>query len=793
MKYILGISILFCLSFSTVGASGIGSSKSAQHYETNISQADKPINQETDTISGCLVDEDGKPVGFADIVIRKASSTDATYGTSDAEGKFSFSVEKGRYTIEITSIGYTSLKIDCFAENLGVILMAKDIEQLDAVTVKAQRTVEKSGNFLVVPDPQDVSASGKGIDLLAKQQLPGLKVDKALKTITIDGGTPILKINGKEVSIQRITNLNPQNIKRIEYSNTAGARYLDRGATGVINIVLKEADDGGNVELDAEGAFTTWFLNGYANASYHKGHSEFLMEYYGSYRNYHKNPSSDTETFTDEQRTVQRTYETNVPFRYDMHDISLEYTFQKNDSTMFVADLTNSLFRHRKDGFEGTMKQIDRGIRSELDMFKKTSKDDWQPKLDLFYTRKMTAGQKLEFNLVGETANSNTDDYTRYTDHEGNIEEYPIIVYNKGWALSAEGVYNKHFTKVDTRFGIQYKHNRASNDYRISQTISTMDKDNAYFFAQADGTVGEKFSWNAGTGLKILSVTEAKLTKTYFRNLSTARINWRIDERWSLTADASYTPNLPNLGDLSEVLQVLDDVTGVCGNTKLVPDETISGRIMLRFAAKNGWFANLYCGNDHGFNTIIYRYRYDSATDLFVSSPENAIGSNNLWAKAEAGVKNLWDHVNFMADAKYKHMQSNGSNFRNSQNNFSSNIDFQLVWEKISGGCRFTILPEWVLNGENLLSIERSQNIYFQYRWKDLTASLIWHCPFNSKGYSYELKYLSEVHSGHHINYTRENANMIVLGINWSFGFGKSFNKSEKTLFNGGYDSGTVK
>jgi len=774
MKYrILILLLLICQQ-------GLSQNVLVRHPETN------------GVLSGHLVDDDGKPVEFADIVITSPTKT-ATCGTSDADGKFSFSLEEGRYIVEITSIGYATLKIDCFAEDLGTILMAKDIEQLDAVTVKAQRTVEKSGNFLVVPDPQDVSASGKGIDLLAKQQLPGLKVDKALKTITIDGSTPILKVNGKEVSIQRINNLNPKNIKRIEYSNTAGARYLDRGATGIINIVLKEADDGGSAELDAEGAFTTWFLNGYANASYHKGHSEFLLEYSGSYRNYHKNPSSDTETFTDEQRTVQRTYETNVPFRYDMHDISLEYTFQKNDSTMLVANLTNDLLRHRKDGFEGTMKQIDRGVSSELDMFKKTSMDKWQPKLDLFYTRKMTAGQKLEFNLVGEAANSDTDNYTRYTDSEGRTEEYPIIVYNKGWALSTEGVYSKHFTKVDTRFGIQYKHNRASNDYRISQTVSTMDKDNSYIFAQADGTVGEKFSWSAGTGLKLLSVTEAKCSKAYLRNLSTARINWRFDERWSLTADASYTPNLPSLGDLSEVLQVLDDVTGVCGNAKLIPDETLSGRIMLRFAAKNGWFANLYCGNDHGFNTIIYNYHYNPATDLFIQTPENAIGSNVFWAYSEAGVKNLWGHINLSADAKYKHMQSNGSNFRYCHNNFSVNVDFQLVWEKFSGGCYFNILPEWVLNGEYLQSVERSQNIYVQYRWKDLTASLIWHCPFNPNGYSYEVKYLSEVHSGHHINYTRENANMIVLGINWSFGFGRSFNKSEKTLFNGGYDSGTVR
>jgi len=34
---------------------------------------------------------------------------------------------------------------------------------------------------------------------------------------------------------------------------------------------------------------------------------------------------------------------------------------------------------------------------------------------------------------------------------------------------------------------------------------------------------------------------------------------------------------------------------------------------------------------------------------------------------------------------------------------------------------------------------------------------------------------------------------MIVLGATWKANFGKSFNKSQKTLQNGGYDSGIIR
>ena len=108
-------------------------------------------------------------------------------------------------------------------------------------------------------------------------------------------------------------------------------------------------------------------------------------------------------------------------------------------------------------------------------------------------------------------------------------------------------------------------------------------------------------------------------------------------------------------------------------------------------------------------------------------------------------------------------------------------------------GASFTLLPQWALYGENYSVSEMAQSIYVQYRWKSLTAMLMWHCPFNPKGYRYETEGLSTVHPYRHINWTANNGNMFVLGLTWQMDFGKQYRKGEKTLHNGGYDNGMVR
>lgn len=746
------------------------------------------LHAQTGQVSGRLVDDNSQPVAFANVVLKALEGDSILAGTTSNEnGGFALSVDGQAqgYRLVASSAGYERVEVRCQAGDLGDLTMSA--KQLETVTVTANRITEEVDRFVVLPKKEEVEAAGRTLVLLDMLSLPGLKVDVALQSITVDGGTAILQINGKEVPVARLANLKADQIKRVEYSNNPGTRYLDRGASGIINIILKEREDGGSITAQAQSALTTGFVDGYLLGSYHKGKSEFALEYTLGYRNYDNVPYELEDSYLDSARTVTRSQRTNMPFWYISHTLNAEYTYQHDDSTMFVASLQDNFFTKTLDA-TGTMTETDRGVTTEQSMTQHSYMKDNLPKLDLFYTHKMPHGQKVELNVVGEYAIDKYDNTLTYTSGT-----YATNINGHGYALSGEGVYSKQFAKVELRTGLQYQHNFAENEYTLYNTTSAMTKDNAYLYAEVQGIIGQKVSYSVGTGAKLFNVTDGIDNKHYLRNLSTARLQWRINNQFSLTAMTQYTPMLPTLASLSPVFQQTDDVEGQQGNPDLKPSEQLRAGLILRYTHPKGFYATANTGLMHIFHTYFDNYVYDSARDLFLLTYHNADHWHVPYVYAVVGVQGLWNCLNLSLDGTYFHYISKGPEFSHTCDNFTANVNAQFYWKSLVAGANFTLLPQWTLLSESYSMSEMAQSLYLQYRYKSLTAMLAWHCPFNPDGYRYETIGLSAVHPYRHVNWTANNGNMLVLGLTWQMDFGKQFHKSEKTLQNGGYDNGMVR
>jgi hypothetical protein len=477
-----------------------------------------------------------------------------------------------------------------------------------------------------------------------------------------------------------------------------------------------------------------------------------------------------------------------MPFWYITHTLNAEYTYQHDDSTMFVASVQDDYFSKTLDA-NGSMTETDNGTTTNQSMQQHSYSKDNLPKLDLFYTHKMPHGQKVELNVVGEYATDRYDNTLTYTSGT-----YATTVLGHGYALSGEGVYSKQFAKTELRTGLQYQHNFAENEYTLYGTTTSMTKDNAYLYAEVQGMIGQKVGYYVGTGAKLFNVTDGVNSQLYLRNLSTASLQWRVSQQWSLTATSQFTPTLPSLSALSPVFQQTDDVEGQQGNPNLRPSEMLSGRLMVRYIDPEGWYVVALGGVMHQFHPIVSSYAFDPSRNLFVRTQHNADLWQCLFANAEIGVQGLWNCLNLSLDATYYHYSSTGADFSHSKDNITAAASAQCYWKGFVAGANFTILPQWTLYGEDYSLSEMAQSLYVQYRWESLTATLMWHCPFNSDGYRYETEGLSAVHPYRHTNWTANNGNMLVLGLTWQMDFGKQYHKGmEKTLQNGGYDNGMVK
>lgn len=737
-------------------------------------------------ITGRIVDDEGSPVAFANVVL-KNNGTDKQLGgtTTDTLGVFSIECGEASYTLVVSCVGYERLNVRCEAGDLGTLTVSA--RQLKEVSITADRITEEIDRYVVLPKPQEAEAAGRTLVLLDMLKLPGLRVDVALQRVTVDGGVAVLQINGKEVPITRLANLKAEQVKRIEYSNTPGARYLDRGVSGIINIILKEREDGGSIMAGATTAFTTGFVNSEIQGTYHKGKSEFMLDYSLSYRNYKRDPSIDTDNYFDPTRTVKRILKEDLPFWYLTSDITAEYTYQHDDSTMFVASVQDEFYTKTLWGV-GTMAETDRGTTTNQTTEHYNYQKGNMPDIDLFYIHKLPKKQKVELNVVGTYSMDDWENKMTYT----NIS-YSHINNSHGYAISGEGVYSKQFEKVELRTGLQYQHNFAENEYKLYDTTTSMYKDNAYLYAEILGAIGSKASYSIGTGAKLLNVAGGEGSQQYLRNLSTARLQWRICDQLSLTASAQYTPSLPSLSQLSPIFQQTDEVEGQIGNPSLKPSEQLNGRLMLRYTHPQRWYATAGGGQMRQFHPIVSTYAYDPTHDLFVRTTQNADSWDCLYAFGEVGTNGLWNCINLSLSGTYAHYASEGTGFAHTMNNLTASVNAQLYWKNLVAGANFTLLPQWSLYGEEQTLSETAQTIYVQYRWRSLQAMLGWLCPFNPNGYRYETVGLSNVHSYRHTNWTICNSNMVMLTLFWQMDFGKGYQKGEKTLHNGGYDNGMVK
>lgn len=107
--------------------------------------------------------------------------------------------------------------------SLGDIYLSGDAT-LGEVTVSSQAIMDSRGRTIVFPTDSEVKASPTSISLFQKLPLAGLLANPVNRTLSVDGGTPMILINGMPSTITDVLALKPKEISRIEYSRLTPAR-----------------------------------------------------------------------------------------------------------------------------------------------------------------------------------------------------------------------------------------------------------------------------------------------------------------------------------------------------------------------------------------------------------------------------------------------------------------------------------------------------------------------------------------------------------------------------------------
>ena len=733
-------------------------------------------------------DKDSTAIAGASCRLMLGSQFITGVSTND-NGSFEISTNvKADVNLEVSMEGYTPTEIlieSGKSVNVGTVYLSEGVT-LDEVQVTANSMVDIKGRTVIFPSGSDVKASSTAISLFQKLPLAGLDSNPITRTLSVDGGTPVILINGIPSTMDDFNALQPKDIAKIEFSRIAPARYADRGNKGFINITLKKRTDGGQVYLWGRSAVNTAFVDGNLRASYHQGPSQFTLNYNPSWRNYKRVFDNSTESYIGDDFRVNLEEHDRNPFNYHYHSMGLKYDYSPNVNTIFSAT-----FRIAPN--INTSRSLASTVDSYLGDYQNenfTKSKSLAPSLDLFFKRDFNEKNSIEVQVVG-TLSSN--DYRRnncYTFSDDSVADYVMDVNSRRRSLISEISYTHQFSdKTSLSAGYQNTISHSTNTYLSSDYKPILTENNNYVYARLGQQIGKVYL-SVSTGAKMYWIKNDLNKRHFIRNISTIQGWWSISQKWGLTAAFQYSPSIPSLSALTDYPQRQSPYLVSNGNPNLKVANNFLYQLMPSYRYKKfsaSLLMTYQCINDFVMEDMFYL-----GDKTFLSQSVNA--RRRWYAGGNLNLK-ISDIAGFGANVSIglDHYETMGQNWCHQLTSVDGN--FTLWWSKGP----YTIsywrkIPGKYLSGNYVGKDENGDSLSFEYQPnKHWTLQASWMYMFDKKGTKYPAWGYSHVNPYYRERYIENNGNMIVLSASYSADFGSIFRSARRSLNNSDNASSLLK
>ncbi len=699
---------------------------------------------------------------------------------SDAAGAFTLNTPgKNAATLSVTATGYGQAEIVISEgghdiKDLKIYL--PDIKTLEAVTVTATATTVRNGRTIIYPSAHEASASASTVELFQKLPLPGLSADPINRSLSVDGGSPMILIDGVPSAMSDINVLNAKDIERVEYSRVTPARYADKGYKGLLQITLKRRTDGGSIELWARSATATAFVDDQVNATYHQGPSQFKLYFYNSWRNYQRVYDNTTQSYIgDDFRVDLKSHDRN-PFNYVTNYLQFGYTYRPDSKTLFSAKLSGSINPSSRRYITST----EDSYAGDYESTSKTKNKYTSPSLDLFFRRDFDDANSLEIQAVGTLRFEDYNRLNTYNIDPANPQTYEVEIDNTRRSLITEIAYRHKFDNAsELGAGFQNTLSHSRNKYLGTDYRPILTENNNYGYVNYSLTV-DKFNFRVATGVKIFRMENGGNKRNFVRNLSSADINWNINDKWGLQANFSYTPSIPGLSALTDYEQQTTPYLIDNGNPNLKVAEYFNYRLMTSFSHKK-FYASLtaYYNNANNPRTDEYFYLGDKK---FLSQTVNYKTNEGAGVSLQMKLSGIAGFgANVRLDVDWTHTQ--GTTWNKNLTTFYAYGSFWWsrgpwtisYWRKI---------PCKNLHGPYIGKEENGDGLSVTFRPdKHWMLQAGWWYMF-ARGTEYPQWNISTTAPAYIDRYIKDNANMVVITASYTADFGSIFRSGRRSLNN---------
>lgn len=311
-------------------------------------------------IKGKIVDETGKPISFANVVLLNRQDSSFVKGTvSGNDGGFVIGASCDHGIIKVSSVGYKTAFKDCNGDDVTVVL-AEDSKMLGEVVVKSSlpRTILTNGGMKTTVAGSVLEKAGTMDNLL--DRVPNVSAQNG--TIKVFGrGEPLIYINGKQMRDKsELDRLRSDNIKSVEVITNPGARY-PASAKAVICITTKKTPgEGLGIDATAMGEYDEKYnlgANGRLNVNYRKNglelgaYASVARQYQPDYKGVQQITYLD-KTWNQKSEIKQTEVKESMNYRIDAsyqidtnNSIGANFSYLRNPKDSWNGDMNTSILQ----------------------------------------------------------------------------------------------------------------------------------------------------------------------------------------------------------------------------------------------------------------------------------------------------------------------------------------------------------------------------------------------------------------------------------------------------------------
>ena len=748
-------------------------------------------------VNGCVIDrtDNSKLIGVNVTLSNDSGQVAGT--TTDINGKFTLNAENGNYILELSYIGYETIRIALTVNDnthIGTIQMQEGATELGEVVVESQAIIQKVDRQILLPSKEQTQASSDGVSLLQNLQIPRIvisPIDNSVKTLSDESVQ--LRINGVEASTSDVKAINPKDIIRIEYHDQPGVRY--NGAAAVVDYIVKHRDTGGSFMLAGTNGLTLPGIGNYYLAGkvhFNKSSLQAIASY-APYDIYWTRTNNETYNFSTGK--IENN-EVGEPTRYKTYpvNVSLNYNWTNGDKNMLNIRLRDNMAYTPYGPSDRDSRLFQPTDSFEIHDHDKSSSQS--PSLDIYYQHNLPHKQHLYFDVLGTYINTHSDRRFLQTPLFGSLstDTTDVLSSVRGdkWSLIGEAIYEKEWENIMLTVGARHNQQWVKNTY-LGSTEATVNMitGETYAFAEMRHRV-DKFSYVVGIGAMHTLIDQAGQKQSNWIARPQLTMSYDFGKGWFWKYKGYVSGYQPSLSQLSDITQQMDKYQMRRGNPNLRSVMYVSNEMELSWQSKHVNL-NLWANYSYDHKPIMEETFEEIIDGLpyAIRMYDNQRGYHKLNVSPSVQVKLLDNKLMFNVTPFVKYMVSQGNNYHHEHVNYGVRGGIFYLLK----GWRFfadVVTAQHNLWGETLTLGELTHDIGINYNSEHFGFGIMMVNPFSPHGSRTVTKYLSALAPTANTAVMQDYRQVLMLNFNVNLDFGSKHREGWKRIENEDTESGIL-